>query len=64
MVCLHLYAGTLLLVKAFLVDHAFSRFPRLAAKYDLLSDAWAALPVRPGTSAKCRGKERLAQISR
>ncbi|KAM7312394.1 GRAM domain-containing protein 4 [Ixodes scapularis] len=56
--------GTLLLVKAFLVDHAFSRFPRLAAKYDLLSDAWAALPVRPGTSAKCRGKERLAQISR
>lgn len=53
--------GTLLLAKAFLVDHAFSRFPRLAAKYDLLSDAWAKLPVRPVPHTKGRGKERLSQ---
>ncbi|CAN7984795.1 unnamed protein product, partial [Ixodes hexagonus] len=55
--------GTLLLVKAFVVDHAFSRFPRLAAKYDWLSDAWAKLPVRPVTYTKGRGKERLSQAA-
>ncbi|XP_077532277.1 GRAM domain-containing protein 4-like [Haemaphysalis longicornis] len=43
-------AGTVLLMKLFVVDHLFSRFPRLAATCDLISHAWDRLPVRPADS--------------
>ncbi|XP_077507692.1 uncharacterized protein LOC144118720 isoform X2 [Amblyomma americanum] len=39
-------AVTAILLKVFVVDEWFRRFPHLAAKYDLISHAWNQLPVR------------------
>lgn len=46
------FSGTMILVKAFVVDHLFAVYPRLAAKYDVLTRAWSQLPVRPVSYTK------------
>ncbi|XP_075552198.1 GRAM domain-containing protein 4-like isoform X2 [Dermacentor variabilis] len=56
--------GTALVLKAFILDYVFVRFPRVRAKYDLAWILWNELPTGPEIEKQARvnkKKEKLAK---
>ncbi|XP_077487735.1 GRAM domain-containing protein 4-like isoform X2 [Amblyomma americanum] len=56
--------GTALVLKAFVLDYVFVRFPRVRAKYDLAWILWNELPTGPEIEKQARQNKKKEKLSK